>query len=210
MNYLRAVNFVFPHVLEGGAPSNAHVITAYITFQKLFGYLCVVMKHTTAAIVIINVQRGPSFSSRVSPDSDVWSTLIEHFDRRGVGRIIGFLAKLLDAQGETVSIYTCLQRMLNNYQDINEDAFMVSEKNTVSATQYNLNKLSRARAGIITAMDARSSIPAKRLPPYPLLNYLSCLLSICRSRPSLDTTLSAVIMVCTIPMLSTRIMLKPP
>jgi hypothetical protein len=128
INYMRAVNLVFPHVLEGGAPSDAYVNTTYITFQKMSGYLCVVMKHPSAAIVMTNFQRGPSFSTRVSLDSDVWSTLIEHFDRRGVGRIIGLLAKLLDAQGESVSIYTCLQRMLNNYQDINEDALTVSEK----------------------------------------------------------------------------------
>jgi hypothetical protein len=56
------------------------------------------------------------------------STLINHFDRRGVGRTVGLLAKLLDAQGETESIDSFLQSTLHSYQDINEDEFMVSEK----------------------------------------------------------------------------------
>jgi hypothetical protein len=75
----------------------------------------------------------------VSPSSDTLRTLIIHFDHRGVGRTIGLLAKLLDAQGERESIDAFLQRMLNNYQDVNEDEFMVSEKVIVAATLFNLN-----------------------------------------------------------------------
>jgi hypothetical protein len=64
----------------------------------------------------------------VSPGLDAWRTVINHFDQRGVGRTVGLLAKLLDAQGKTKSIDAFLQRMLHNYHDINEDEFMVSEK----------------------------------------------------------------------------------
>jgi hypothetical protein len=75
----------------------------------------------------------------VSPGNDALRTLIDHFDQRGVGRIVGLLAKLLDAQGETESIDAFLQRMLHSYQDINEYEFMVSEKILVVATVFNLN-----------------------------------------------------------------------
>jgi hypothetical protein len=61
----------------------------------------------------------------------------------------------LDAQGETESIDAFTQRMLHNYQDINEDEFMVSEKILVAATLFNLNnKLPGARASIIAVLDA--------------------------------------------------------
>jgi hypothetical protein len=65
-----------------------------------------------------NFQRDPSFSARLSQGSDAWRTLIDHFDKCGAGRTIGSLAKLLDAQGETESVDTFLQRMLNNCPDI--------------------------------------------------------------------------------------------
>jgi hypothetical protein len=114
------------------------------------------MKHPTVAAVLTSFQRNPSFSARVSPCSDAWRTLIDHFDQRSVGRTIGLLAKLLDAQGETESIDAFLQRMLHDYQDINEYEFMVSEKNLVAATLHNLNhRLSKARAIIIGALDNR-------------------------------------------------------
>jgi hypothetical protein len=46
---------------------------------------------------------------------------------------VGLLAKLLDSQGETKSADAFLQRMLHNYQDINEDeVVMVSEKESCS------------------------------------------------------------------------------
>jgi hypothetical protein len=45
----------------------------------------------------------------------------------------------LDAQGETKSVDAFLQRVLSNYQNINEDYFMVIEKILVAATLYNLN-----------------------------------------------------------------------
>jgi hypothetical protein len=85
------------------------------------------MKHPTAAIALQNFQRDPSFSPRVSQGPDARRTL-NHFDQRGVGRIIGLLAIFLDAQGEIESIDAFLQRMLNNYQDINEDDFTISER----------------------------------------------------------------------------------
>jgi hypothetical protein len=86
------------------------------------------MKHPIAAIALQNFQRDPSFKARVSPGANAWRTLINHFDKRCVGRIVGLLAKLVDAQGETESIDAFMQRMLHNYQNINEDEFMVSEK----------------------------------------------------------------------------------
>jgi hypothetical protein len=60
--------------------------------------------------------------------------------------------------------------MLHNYQDINEDEFMVSEKNIVAKTLCNLNnKMSGARANIIGALNAghdgqaATSIPITQL-----------------------------------------------
>jgi hypothetical protein len=77
----------------------------------------------------------------------------------------------MDAQGETESIDTFLQRMLHNYQDINEDEFMVSEKILVAATIFNLNnKLSGARASIIAALDARQSDLAAASIPFTQLS----------------------------------------
>jgi hypothetical protein len=101
INYLRAINFALPDLLEGAPPPDAHVNTAYQGFQKKNRYLCVVMKHPIAAIALQNFQRDPSFKARVSPCSHAWRTLINHFDQRGVGTIVGLLAKLLDTQSET-------------------------------------------------------------------------------------------------------------
>jgi hypothetical protein len=86
----------------------------------MFGYLCVVMKHSIVVIAMQNFQRDPFFSARVSPCSDAWRTLIHYFDPRGVGRAVGLLTKLIDAQGETKSIDAFLQLMLDIFQDINE------------------------------------------------------------------------------------------
>jgi hypothetical protein len=87
---MRASNNVFPNMLEGAAPLDAIVKTSFRTFQKkLFGCLCVVMKHPTLAIVMTAFQRDPSFSARVSRGSYAWRTLIDHFDKRGVGRTVG-------------------------------------------------------------------------------------------------------------------------
>jgi hypothetical protein len=91
------------------------------------------MKYPIAAITLQNFQRDPSFKARVSPGSGAWRTLINHFDQRGVGRTVGLLTKLMDAQGEIESIDAFLQR-IHSYQDINEDEFMVSEKILVAAT----------------------------------------------------------------------------
>lgn len=129
------------------------------------------MKHPTAVIVLTNFQRDPSFSARVSPGSDAWRVLIDHFDQRGIGRTVGLLAKLLDAQGETESVDAFIQRMLHTFQELNEDEFLVSEKNLVAATLYNLNsKLSGARANIIAALDARQNGQAAASIPFTQLS----------------------------------------
>jgi hypothetical protein len=65
----------------------------------------------------LKIQRDPYLSSRVLLGFDALRTLIIHFDQRGVGRTVGLLAKLLDAQGGTKSTYSFLQRMLESYQD---------------------------------------------------------------------------------------------
>jgi hypothetical protein len=124
------------------------------------------MKHPTAAIALENFQRDLSLKARVSPSSNAWRTLINHFDQRGVGRTVGLLAKFLNAQGDTESTYAFLQRMLHSFQDINEDEFMVSEKILVAATMFNLNnKLSGARANIIAALDAiQNGLAATSIP----------------------------------------------
>jgi hypothetical protein len=59
--------------------------------------------------------------------------------------------------------------MLSNYQDINKDEFMVSEKILVAATLFNLkSKLSGARASIIAALDARQNgLAATSIIPFP-------------------------------------------
>jgi hypothetical protein len=98
------------------------------------------MKHPTAAIEMQNFQRDPSFKSRVSPGSDARRTLINHFDQCGGGRTIGLLANFLDAQGKTESIDAFLQRMLHSYQDINENEFMVSEKDPCSIHSIELKQ----------------------------------------------------------------------
>jgi hypothetical protein len=87
-----------------------------------------VMKHPTVAIALTHFQRGPSFSTRVTPGTDARRALIYLFEQRGICRIVGLLAKLLDAQGKTKSIDAFLQRMMHNYQiGSNEDEFMVIE-----------------------------------------------------------------------------------
>jgi hypothetical protein len=92
-------------LLGGAAPLDAAIDTACQNFQKkMVEYFCVVMKHPNVAITMQKFQRDPSFSARVSPCSDAWRTLINHFDLRVVGITIGLLAKLVDAQGETESI----------------------------------------------------------------------------------------------------------
>jgi hypothetical protein len=80
-----------------------------------------------------------SARSFILSSSVALQTLINHFDQRGVGRIVGLVAKLMDAQGQTKSIEAFLQRMLNNYLDINKDEFMVSEKILVGPTLFFLN-----------------------------------------------------------------------
>jgi hypothetical protein len=172
INYLRAINHVFPEPLEGAAPPDAAVNTAYHNFQKkLFGYLCVMIKHPTAVVVLTNFQRDPSFSARVSPGSDAWRVLIDHFDQRGIGRTVGLLAKFLDAQGETESVDAFIQRMLHTFQELNEDEFMISEFFLVAATLYNLNsKLSGARANITAALDARQNGQAAASIPFTHLS----------------------------------------
>jgi hypothetical protein len=53
INYLRAINSAFPDLLEGGAPHDVVVNTAYQSFQKeMFGYLCVVLKNPTPIIAL--------------------------------------------------------------------------------------------------------------------------------------------------------------
>jgi hypothetical protein len=107
----------------------------------------------------------------VSLGSDAWRTFITHFDHRGVGRTVGLLAKLMDAQGETESIYAFPQRMLSNYQDINGDEFMVSGKILAVGTLFNLNnKLSRARVIIIVALDAKQNDLAATYIPFTQLS----------------------------------------
>jgi hypothetical protein len=83
-----------------------------------------------------NFQRDPSFSvRRMSTCSNAWLALIDHFNHRGVGRIVGLPAQLLDSEGEIESIDAFLQLILHNYQDINEDSeFMVSEKISLAAS----------------------------------------------------------------------------
>jgi hypothetical protein len=115
---LRAINHVFPELLEGTTPLDIDVTTNYQNFQKVFGYLCVVMKHPIVIVALQNFQRGPSFSARVSPCSYAWRPLIKYFDHRDVGRTIGLLEKLLHAQGETDREYIrFLRRIMNSYQD---------------------------------------------------------------------------------------------
>jgi hypothetical protein len=78
INFLRAVNHAFPELLEGAPPLDAAVKTTYRNLQhKMFGYLCVVMKHPTSAMAMSNFQRDPSFSTRVSPCSDALRALID-------------------------------------------------------------------------------------------------------------------------------------
>ena len=171
INFLRAVNPAFPELLEGAPPPDAAANTAYRNFQhKMFGYLCVVMKHPTAAMALSNFQRDPSFSTRVSPGSDAWRALIDLFDQRGIGRTVSLLTKLMEPQGDRENIDAYLQRMLHCYQDINEDEQMVNEKLLVAATLHNLNnKLSSARASIIAALDARQDGQAATSVPFTLL-----------------------------------------
>jgi hypothetical protein len=76
------------------------------------------MKHPIHVIVLTNFQHDPSFSARVSQGSDAWRVLIDHFDQRGIGKTIGLLAKILDAQSETESVDAFTQRMLNTFQEL--------------------------------------------------------------------------------------------
>jgi hypothetical protein len=100
INYLRATNHAFLDLLEGAPPHDAAAYPAYRNFQKkMFGYLCVVMKHLKVALALISFQ--PSFSGRVSPSLDAWRAFIDLFDQRGVGLHNNWLTyKLLDPQGE--------------------------------------------------------------------------------------------------------------
>jgi hypothetical protein len=64
ISYMRGINPAFPEPLEGVAPHDVVANTTYLYFQKrVFGYLCVVMKHPIAAIALQDFQRDPSFST---------------------------------------------------------------------------------------------------------------------------------------------------
>jgi hypothetical protein len=64
--------------------------------------------------------------------------------------------------------------MLNIYQDINEDQFIVSEKHLLANTLFNLNnKLSGARASIISTLNAREiGLAATPIPFTPMSTML--------------------------------------
>jgi hypothetical protein len=63
--------------------------------------------------------------------------------------------------------------MLHTFQELNEGEFLVSEKNLVAATLYNLNsKLSGARANIIAALDARQNGQAAASIPFTQLSIM--------------------------------------
>jgi hypothetical protein len=59
----------------------------------MFGYLCLVMKHSLATLVMSNFQRDPTIKTWVSPCLDAGRALINSFDNMGVGKTIYILTK---------------------------------------------------------------------------------------------------------------------
>jgi hypothetical protein len=109
-NHFRAIGPIYPRVLEGLPPPDAHVNTHYQSFHhRVLALLNMAMEdHPYVAIALTNFGQDSHFATRHSPISDARRALNSLLDQRGVSRTIRLLLKRLQPQLVNERLYTYL------------------------------------------------------------------------------------------------------
>jgi hypothetical protein len=111
-NHLRALDPIYPRLLEGPHALDAHIYSHYKSFQQgLWALLNMAMEDPpSAAIALTNFEQDPSFVTRISPDCKAWRVVISLLDHRGISMTVRLFMRLLQPQPVNERMDTYLHR----------------------------------------------------------------------------------------------------